>query len=182
MALLGMVTAVIVTALNSVVAGQTSGQKRLGAAEVANRLLIQYLDDESSMPSRTAPVGYGPDFYRWRMTETPIVLEPARTDERAARTRTPRSFQSLKNVTVEVWLAEQSGGSFEPDSGTPSVMLSRIVDPLAFRNMDSFERLRRDPERFRRYIEQFTGGDSSPVQSPSSRPGSPRRGEGVGSK
>lgn len=156
-ALLGLIAASIFAVFNFIMASQLRHQQTLGAMEVANRLVLQYLDDENSLPSRSAPIAYGPHRYRWEMQESPVRLEEAGREQRSAERTSPVDLDRFKQVTVRVWLSEESGGDRNPGQGQPEASLSRLVDPIAFRNYDSFENMINSPEGYQRFMEQLMG-------------------------
>ena len=175
-AMLAMVAAVIVGAINSIVSGQQRSLKRLGAAELANRLMLQYLDDDESLPSSSLPIDYGPDRYRWSMTTSPITLTPAKEPTgRAPRQATGLGAERLKSVTIRVWLADPSGSELDAP-GAPGFVITRIVDPIfgPIRNPDSRQRLLEDPVAYRKFLEQFVGSSGISTPASETRTGRPQ--------
>ena len=170
-ALLALVAAATMSAVGAIVGNQQRAQLRLGAAELANRLMLQYLDDETAMPSKSLPVQYSGRRYRWEMSETPVEIVPARPEiaqERLALT--PMSLNRLKVVRIRVWLSEESGGAYRPDGIAPEFSVSRLIDPIAaaVRNPDSAENmLRNNPDLRLQWLEQFMGarGTSRPTRT-----------------
>ena len=153
-ALLGLVSMGVFGVLNYLVLQQKRAEQISGAAEVANRVVIMYLDDPSAMPSGGRPIEYGRHLYRWTYEAAPIeVFDPNATDEPA-----PLSLTRLQELTVSVWLHEDSGGAFVPTDGTPGIVVRRMLDPLATRNPDSFGRAIERGQPF----EALLGGGSTP--------------------
>ena len=174
--ILSLVAAATIGAINSIVSGQQRSFKRLGAAELANRLMLQYLDDEESLPSDSLPIDYGRDRYRWSMSTSPITLTPAKEPAaRAPRQTTGLGAERLKSVTFRVWLADASGAP-QAEPGAPGFVLTRIVDPIfgPIRNPDSRQRLLEDPVAYRKFLEQFVGSASG-APTPPDRSGGARR-------
>lgn len=158
--LLSLVTGMILTAIEGVVSTQIRQHQRLGAAEVANRLILEYIDDQDKMPAPGLPVVYGRDFYRWELEERPITLTPARNNEPANATTRNRSginLDRLKTVKIHVWLSDEQGSG--PEQGTPSFSLSRIVDPVfgQLRNPDTADHIMKDPVLRQRFLDAVTG-------------------------
>ncbi len=149
--LLGIVAALIFSAIGQMWAGQQRQQQTLGAAEVANRLILQYLDDFNQLPGKTAPIPYGGYSYRWSLREEDVELQtPTGLSGEAMATlaeRRDRSNRSSpKSITVHVWLSEeQRNGAFTASAGTPEFVLTRLMDPMAARNPDSFAKGITDP-------------------------------------
>jgi len=165
--LLAVAAAAILNATGAIVSSQGRGQKRLGAAELANRLLLQYLDDENSLPSEALPIDYAGDSFRWSKKVTPITLNTVVPQEaRAGNTQSGMGLDRLRAVTVTVWLIDEQAGQMEFVAGTPAFALTRIVDPLfgPLRNPDTREKLFNDPVAMRRFIDQFTGRSPAPAE------------------
>lgn len=151
-ALLGMMAAVILGTISAIWGWQGRQQETLGAAEVANRMILTYLDDSTEMPPSNLPVAYGPYRYRWEMKRTPVkVRDPEDLPPDVAAKRAERTVRSgldrIEFVTVRVWLSEETGGTLKPEEGTPQAMLERLVDPLAFRNPDSIKKKFSNPSK-----------------------------------
>lgn len=168
-ALLGIVSMGIFSAINYIVLQQKRAEWIDGAAEVANRVVVMYLDSPKAMPPGGRPIAYGRNLYRWTYEAAPIeVYDPNATDE-----PTPLSLTRLKELTVSVWLHEDSGGAYSPGASTPGIVVRRMLDPLASRNPDSFERAITDGE----IIRGLTGGGDGSAQSGGSQaPGGGRSG------
>ena len=161
-ALLGIVSMGVLSALNYLVLQQKRAEQIAGAAEVANRVVVMYLDDPDDMPPGGRPIAYGRHLYRWSYEAAPIeVFDPNATDEPK-----PLSLTRLQELTVSVWLHEDSGGAFSPHAGTPGIVVRRMLDPLATRNPDSFERAIEDGG----FIEGITGGAAGARRSGGSQP------------
>lgn len=162
-ALLGIVAMGVFGALNYLVLQQKRAEQIAGASEVANRVVVMYLDSPDNMPQGGRPIAYGRHRYRWTYESAPIdVYDPNATDE-----PTPLSLTRLRELTVSVWLHEDSGGAYSPDAGTPGIVVRRMLDPLATRNPDSFERGIEDGS----LMEGITGGGGSTRSGGSQAPG-----------
>ena len=137
-ALMGLIFAAVYSAFGFVGAMSRREQQKLAAAELANALIVQYLDDPNSLPT-TQPIDYGPWRFRYARAEEDVNFRearPASATTRNAPKTTPKQF------TVTVWLSEESeGGSYDPDTSVPQVALTRIVVPLTVRNPDSFNNM-----------------------------------------
>lgn len=163
-AILALVAAFVFAAFNHMISSQERQQRRLGAAELCNRLILQYLDDKETMPSPTLPVAYGGARYRWRLTEAPAHLTPARPDVAAERIgASSLTVDRIQLITVNVWLSEESGGSFVNDGTSPSYTITRLMDPISTsRNPDSFANLLANPQgkAFRDYMDRMASFDN----------------------
>ncbi|USN98115.1 MAG: hypothetical protein H6810_07950 [Phycisphaeraceae bacterium] len=169
-ALLGLVAATLAATVGAVGKSFQRQRDRLGAVEVASRLLLQRVDDEAEMPSPADPVGYGDRRFRFKIEENPTIVSlaaPAQMaineNERSGGADLSRRFVA---VTVTTWLAEDSGGSFIYDPDLPSATLTRVVDPLAFSTYDSAQRRLDTQEDIERFLNDFVGTTSGTVSRP----------------
>lgn len=138
-ALLGLLTGTLAMAAGSLAAGRQRQAHRLACSELANALILQFIDDAKAMPGELTPVPYGPDTFRFSLTEShaTLTLDPAALSQERF-SRTARTLDRLKQVTVRVWPSEESGGAFRFDPSLPHATLTRLVDPLSFSNPDTF--------------------------------------------
>ena len=130
--LLGMTVVTMLSANSYIFGMQGREAQRLGAAELTNRLLLQYVDDKNALPSDALPIEYARWRYRWKLDErrVRVVYDPAATqDESASSGIGP---ERVRLLVVRVWLSEESGGSAVFSQGVPSVVVSRLYDPLGF--------------------------------------------------
>jgi prepilin-type N-terminal cleavage/methylation domain-containing protein len=174
-AILAMVSASVLGAFNSMMGAQERQRHRLGAMELANRLILQYLDDKDTLPQAGLPIVYADERYRWEMKEVPVQLVAARPDVAEDRTvASAISVNRLEAVTMTVWLSEESGGGAEPGPSVPSASLTRLMDPIALRNPDVTKRLAQDPIKQRQLLEKFQKiGRNSSGGKPRTTPGAP---------
>lgn len=157
-ALLAVVAASLLGLLAFISGGQSRQAQQLAAAELANRLILMYLDDPTAMPTGREPVRYGPAQYRWEFQEDPITLVEAKPEGRqAGRTQSPLDNSRFSQLTVHVWLSERSGGSRRSGEGAPAATLTRIFDPIALRNPDSGENLLSNPARMQEFMNRMMG-------------------------
>jgi type II secretory pathway pseudopilin PulG len=141
----------VATTLSSSVSFMSQSQRRmdqkLGAAELANRLVLQYMDERDSLPDRALPIEYDMDLYRWTLEEAPVKFEfdDQGINNADSNVGSGVSLDRIKLITIRVWLAADSGGtrSFSPE--VPNVVITRLIDPLAFNNPDSLETLLAKP-------------------------------------
>jgi len=146
--LLGMITSTLVQVSTNAQLSQVRTKARLGAAELANRLVLQYLDDKDSLPTANLPIDYDGQYYRWSKKHSQVG---AKIDSAAARSgadvnSSEKSLSRIQQVTFTVWLAEDSGGTFKNSPNTPSVSISRLYDPLLPTNPDAMKRLLTSPD------------------------------------
>lgn len=165
--LLGVVASVLLAALNTMWRSQVRLAQTLGAAETANRVVLQYLDDRSALESQAGrPLNYGAWSFRWQLEETSVrYTPPAGVAGAAAENRLERgmaaNFNRLKMVRVRVWLDERNeGGSFLASAAVPHFEMTRLVDPLNIgRNPDSLKKVFANPDLIMRALGQ--GGNLS---------------------
>lgn len=176
-AILAGVAAAVLSALSYVFAANERDLKRLAAAEVANRLMLIRLDSEEEFKRLAPLVSYGNDKYRYSMNQTSVGILPAKPDPASTR---GSSLDRFLNVSLSVWLSEESGGSVEPTPGVPSAMLVRVVDPIPLRNPNSLVNTFKSDEERANAIRYFTGGGGprpntaprTPPRTPSDKGGS----------
>ena len=171
-AMLAIIAGAMFGAYGFAIAAEARDQQTLAAAELANRLILNFLDSPSGMPDQTKVIEYGPLRFRWQYAEERVRVVEAQGDQRDRNKGTPLSNNRFKQVTVTVWLSEQSGGSRFLDPTLPQSTLSRIFDPIYPRNPDSFMKMVSGKgEDFNRLVEMFmlepgtgTGGTTTAFQ------------------
>ncbi len=174
-ALLGLVTATTFAAFNSIMGTQRRQQQRLDAMELANRLILEYLDDKETMPAAGLPIVYNDTRYRWDLREIPVRLEPARPDVAEERSMaSPISVDRMQAIVVRVWLGEESGGSFSYDTTVPAVSLTRLMDPIALRNPDTTKRLANNPAKQAELLDRFRNVGRNTGAGRTRRPAQPQ--------
>lgn len=163
--ILAMIVSVLFGAIGFMLGRQRVEQQALGASEVANRLMLQYLDDFTALPPESLSVEHGRDRFRWTLERRGLRLEPAEPARRA-RTGTERTTSLLEKsdlVTIRVWLSEESGGSIAYTDAVPHDAVSRLVYPiLAGRNPDSWANAQTKDEIVR-YMRDKMGASSGPT-------------------
>lgn len=174
MVLLGIIATTVFGALSYTMGAQIREQRMLASAEVANRMMLQYLDDNKNMPDSSLPVQYGRDFYRWSLSERSARLVPAKAEVAEARQRRGSlSLDRFKAVTVKVWLSERSGGGVTPGNG-PEFTITRLVDPaMVYRNPDSMDNLLKRPGGIDEILRMFQGNTAGASFSSGSSSSSP---------
>jgi hypothetical protein len=165
--LLALVTASLASSVSFMQRSHARLERRLGAAELANRLILQFIDDRESLPSPSLPLEYGQHLFRWSMEEQRVrfvTRAPASTSTVSAGVGSGVSLDRVQMVIIRVWLAPESGGSMMYSPDIPGVVVTRLVDPLAFSNPDSLQSLLEQPDGIERLMNLFgemdTGGGS----------------------
>ena len=175
-ALLALVAAAVFGALSFVLGRQHHEQRTLAAYELANRIILQYLDDPEQLPDPSLPLEYGKDRFRWTLNVDPVTVTATSEATKDAADTRRSMLDRVKQVSVHVWLGEESGGSqaFESDSPMPKAALTRIMYPMAYRNPDAFDRLINSDAGRRRLFDDMTGGSGGSTPA-GSRPVSPAK-------
>ena len=191
-ALLGLTTLSVVLATNYISAASIRNAHRLNASEIANRLLLQYFDDPESLPSEAASVEYGREGvsyrYRWALGEeslsvelpTPIApsTEEDKREQQLARLgrSTADRFGRFRVVRVRVWLSEETGGSYSPETGVPQATLARMYDPADIPNWNP-DKLRRqiDTAGLKGVLDQMSGARAGGLRPSLSQQSSDRK-------
>ncbi|HED52920.1 MAG TPA: hypothetical protein ENJ00_01795 [Phycisphaerales bacterium] len=158
-ALLGIIAASIFSTLGYIWNAEHDDTDRLGAAEVANRVLISYLDDNTSTRRLPDVIHYGKRDYRWKLDEHDVRLEePNRRARITAGTpgAVPNALVHLKEISVTAWLDDGTPETLTPGT-TPAVRLNRLVNPIAYRGADTIDRLLNSPERRSDLFRNLTG-------------------------
>ncbi len=180
-AILGLVAASVTSAFAFITARQNRERQFLACAELGNRLILQYLSDDTALPSDALPIEYGHERFRWRLAKGPVDLtEPPKPEAPEAPAAAPRSpnYDRIEYVRVTVWLGEESGGSRGLDERVPSVALTRIVDPLGVltRNPDAVDAFLKSGSRLQELMNRIVGpgGRRAPPPPPPRNGGAPR--------
>lgn len=148
--LLAILTTAIVSAITTVVTADIRNRQKLEALELANRLLLQYLDDDQAMPSDTQHIMQGNAAYRWKLQKTPVKIEMPDDSLLIKATDGPGSKAmektTLLSVNVYAGIPDGMGGYAE---GQRLCTVSRYFHPMSvfYRNPDALSRLTNDPAR-----------------------------------
>ncbi len=142
-------------------------QTRLAAMELANRLMIIFLDDEVEFGKLPRALEYEGRRYRWESSQANITVDPVISGDQA---NSIRSAERLRSVAIEVWLSDESGGSREPGGFAPSARLVRMVD-IFNQNPDSVQHMISDEAARRAFIERATSLRGRAGSRPPGRPG-----------
>ncbi len=161
-AALGLVAASATTTLSYLYGAQVREQRRLGAAELAHRFILIHMDEPNEMPSESETVPYAKDLYRYELEIAPVALNPSPHVASALadrRNESPVSIDRLEQITVRVWLSEDSGGSSRFDTSVPNAVLVRLIDPHYInRNPHTAKKWFEDEKRRNQFIQEILGG------------------------
>jgi hypothetical protein len=153
---MALAVAAVTGAMSSIATMESNGRKRLEGYEIANRLMLQYLDDEDALPGKGAPLTYGDHRYFWDLHKTPSRMVINHKQESGGA-----NLQALDRfllVAVTVYEDDQNG-NFET-KGEPIALLSRVVDPAAPRNPDTIDTFGSNPDKIKGLIDMIVGGKS----------------------
>lgn len=164
--ILGLVTAAVAGAMSYTLGQQAYTRVRLGAYEVANRLVIQFLDDDSIVKSiRGKPIDYGNRRYRWDYSVDKVEMK-MKPNEPGSNRPTANNLGRFEIVTVRVWLDRDETESLGVGRDAPPLAeLSRLLDPIAPRNIDAMNRLAADTPRLLEMVGRLgitSDGSASP--------------------
>ena len=154
--LLALVASTLAGSVSFMTRSQRLMDQKLGAAELANRLILQYIDDRESLPDKALPIEYDVDRYRWTLEESPVdfVFDNI-VDDNNGGVGSGASLTRIKLITIRVWLAADSGGALAYTTQVPHCQITRLIDPLAFNNPDSLETLLNQPGGIERLFESM---------------------------
>ncbi|MBL8762547.1 MAG: hypothetical protein JNL50_14730 [Phycisphaerae bacterium] len=172
-ALLALVAAAVFGALSFVLGRQHHEQRTLAAYELANRIILQYLDDPEQLPDQSLPLEYGKDRFRWTLSIDPVTVTAASEAPKDAADTRRSMLDRVKQVSVRVWLGEETGGTreFDASAAHPKASLTRIMYPMAYRNPDAFDRLINSDAGRRRLFDDMTGGNDRSTPAGARPPG-----------
>ena len=162
--LLSMVAISLSSAVSFMSQSQRRMSQKLGAAELANRLILQYIDERDSLPDKALPIEYDVDLYRWTLEEQPVKFEfdDKVVAEAGNNVGGGVSLDRIKLITIKVWLASDSGGSRSFTSNVPNAVVTRLIDPLAFNNPDSLNTLLQKPGGIEQLFESLLELEEGP--------------------
>jgi type II secretory pathway pseudopilin PulG len=153
--MLTLAAAAVLQALAAIDASQARQQKQLAGMELANRLILTYLDSKKKMPSETVPLEYGPSLFYYELYEDQVRLEPANRDRRESAST---GLDRYRQVTVVVYATDNNPR--RPARTAQVAELSRVFDPFAPRNPDAMARLGSSPESINDMIRGLMGDDA----------------------
>jgi len=182
--LLAMVAVSVASAVTHVQKSAELGKQRVAAHEVANRLVLQWLDDDSSLPQRDLPYDDGTYLFRWELTTLPLTIDVPEDSAVKAPTDGPAAslLKAQRLIVVHVYegIPDGIGGAVR---GVELAELRRTHNPQARMtgNPDSLGRLAKDAGRTSQYMSWILGGGNNappasagaPATAPASTPARP---------
>ncbi|MEL7483974.1 MAG: type II secretion system protein [Planctomycetota bacterium] len=156
-ALLGILGGAIFSVFGYAWRVEIEARHTLAAAEIANRVLISYIDDPTSPEDLPELIAYEQARYRWSIDTDPTIIRDAHPDARVNRDGSPevqQALESMERVTITAWLDDGTPESVAPGR-TPTFQLERVINPFQYRGNDTLERLLNDPDRLNQMTEQL---------------------------
>ncbi|XVJ58775.1 MAG: hypothetical protein HEQ23_04985 [Tepidisphaera sp.] len=132
MALLGVVIMATMSVLSFVHGSQVREQRNLAAAELANRLILMYIDDPNSPWQEGDTITWSTgEAYRWELIRSDVKIDSATQPPTEMNTSQGFGLERIHLIRARVWLDEQFGGSREFDESSPNAEISRLMDPIS---------------------------------------------------
>lgn len=138
--ILGGSAAIIAGGVGAIERSSVRDKVRLEAAEVAHRIILNYLKDPGTLPDNSLPIEQGSGLYRYLLSEEMLVEEgvvdgvsvrvPKPTDQISEN---ERLGSQLVVITVKVY--EHNDG--RAIGGEPLAVIRRIFSPLHYRSDDT---------------------------------------------
>lgn len=159
--LLAMIGAVVSSVLSQVRLGEQSRAVRLNAYEVANRLLLQYVDDAKKLDPYAAYIDPETErAFRWTVDEVPVSIEepPNSAVARPERKEARNMLEATVVLDARVYEAIPDGvGGYL--YGRELARLTRAFNPmpLTSANPDALERYFSDKDALPKLLELMTG-------------------------
>lgn len=167
------VVSVVMSALNMIY-GQSERQvARLGAMELANRLMMIFLDDEAEFSRQPKRLEFDGRWYAWDWKESGVQVVPVAQGDSA---NAIKSAERLRNIRIDVWLSPEGESADALAAGAPSASVVRLVDVI-YMNPDSIQNTVSSDEGQRRLIERVTrsrsGSAGRGTTTPTTKPANP---------
>jgi type II secretory pathway pseudopilin PulG len=173
--ILSIAVTMIFTAVSAVTTAELRARRQLEALELANRLILQYLDDKESMPNPAAHIELSMGPYRWALVESPVDItlpEDSVFELNESQSAKVMAQTKLLSITVYAGVADGLGGYAQ---GEQLATLARIHNPLTIlsRNPDTMMRLASNPQALlefvMRLVEQQDRGATQPAPNATGR-------------
>ncbi len=185
--ILGMTAVAVSSAVGYVQRSAERGKLRQHAYETANRIMLQWLDDETAMPRQDLGYFDGTYWFHWDIQVTPLVVEVPGDSVLVAPSegQAVNLFNAQKLVTVRVYNGVPNGIGGVARGDDELALLSRTHNPivkLAGRNPDAGVRAAGNRERTAAIMGEIlsaggSAGATRPVTVPSGS-GTPSGGGG----
>jgi hypothetical protein len=146
----------IMSAIAYVERADARDKRRLAAHEIANRLILQWLDDSKQMPEPNLPIAYGDSYqFFFELSVTQVRMEL--NEEQTRSDVTLQGLDRYRLVAARVFDADESDPG-NPVPGEELALLWRVYDPAFNRNPDAMVRFGEDPDSVWGLINLILGG------------------------
>jgi hypothetical protein len=146
----------IMSAIAYIERADARDKRRLAAHEIANRLVLQWLDDNKSMPEPWLPIAYGDRYqFFFELSISPVMMELNETQARGETTL--QGLDRYRIVAVRVFDSDESDPR-RPRPGEELALMWRIYDPAYSRNPDATTRFGENPENVLELVNQILNG------------------------
>lgn len=158
MAILGLVVMASMSALSYVHGSQARDQRTLAAAEIANRLLLMYIDDPNSPWNEGDTISWPTgEQYRWDLVRSEVKIDSAVPPPTEMNTQGGGfGLDRIHMIRARVWLDAPYGGTQDFSIEAPHAEISRLMDPIA--NMTR-------PDSSKRMFDNYRGSMTDFVRS-----------------
>ncbi len=154
-ALLALIAASVLGAISAIDGMQSRSRMVLAASEVGNRLMLQYLDNEKSLPSKTQPIAYGPYQFFYEITTERVTMDLNERQRLGDARPNEQGLGRFEQVSISVFEAKATDG--QPVPTEQVAQISRMVDPFAMRNPETVQGFDRDQTRIQDLIKRLPG-------------------------
>ncbi|MBL0871600.1 MAG: hypothetical protein IBJ18_13590 [Phycisphaerales bacterium] len=187
--ILGMTAVAVSSAVGYVQRSAERGKLRQHAYETANRIMLQWLDDETAMPRQDLGYFDGTYWFHWDIQVTPLVVEVPGDSVLVAPSegQAVNLFNAQKLVTVRVYNGVPNGIGGVARGDDELALLSRTHNPIAKlsgRNPDAGIRVAGNRDRTATIMsdifQQGAGGGGTGSGAGGTRPVTVPSGSGVG--
>lgn len=175
MALLGLLVMSTMAAISYVQTAQAREQRMLAASELANRLILMYIDDPNSPWNEGDTITWSTgEKYRWELIRSNIELTDAVTPSTETNAPSIDLRAGLHLIRARVWLDSESGGTMQFAMTTPHAELARLINPMA--NLTRPDTMKRMQETYGSEATRFI--QSGRINGWRGSDGASRRGDG----
>lgn len=163
-AILALITATVTSGLNYMINQNARERRQLASMEVANRLVLMYLDDKNAMPPPSEPIEYAGEFYMYSLADRRVALrDNLKVSQRQSQRQGGISRDRVRQITVRVHLHEDSQRRKYEAASAPFAVLSRLYDPFPIqRNPDTLQNMLSTDAGLNEIINQTLNGGNQP--------------------
>lgn len=163
--MLGLVAGSLTGAISAIESMSAHNKRMLAAYELANRLVLTWLDNPKLLPPSSLPLDYGPYTFMWDYDLMGVQMR-INDAQRSTSGAAPQALDRFEVISITIFEAEGDGP--QPRPGEEIALLSRMYDPAAPRNPESMKNIV-EGENLERLINKLGGGASLPTRKKSRR-------------